>query len=203
MESATEEIPKQEEVIVEQEEISPEPIIEQESLPSNEVKAETVEITKEAEKRIIPHVEPRQIKINRFRFKNESDKSKLINIIKETIGNNITVKIDTNDNNLENKPDIILEDNGKVVGIINLLLCNHNDINVPEKHYIKLYFREFKDQELYNKIKGVLVNFFENFQHANNQTSPPSTGGNRKKRRVIRTHKRKHISKRKKTIRRR
>jgi hypothetical protein len=198
MDIAAEEIPEQEEVIPETTiEVNSEPTIVSKTMDTIEVEPETIEIS--GKEKILPHVEPQKIKYNRFRFKNDNNKSKLINTI-QNIKGNITVIIDDKETESQNKPDIILKENGEVIGKINLLLCDRRDANLPEKYYIKLYFREFKDQGFYDKIKETLVNFFENFQHVNNQSRPPTSGGNRKKRRnPIRTHKKRKMEKRKKT----
>jgi hypothetical protein len=172
-----------------------------ESNTSNEVEPDTIEISEEGKKRVLLYVEPQQNKFYRFRFKDEANKNKLIQKLQEILGTNITVDIDNKETDSQSKPDILIKENGNIIGKINLLLCDRRDANLPEKYYIKLYFREFKTLESMNKVKEGLKAFFENFQsNASNHTAIIQGGVKRTKRTPHKTYKkRKQIKRSRKT----
>ncbi len=140
--------------------------------PPKEIPAETIEI---ANKSIIAHLVPQESKFWHFTL-NGANKEQLTKILESIPEYRLTVEYGIP----QNTPDITLKMNGEVVGKIHLLLCDRRDANLPEKYYCKLYFYQFKNKELYSKVKTTLVNFFENFK--------PITGGKRSK---------KHVTKRK------
>jgi hypothetical protein len=167
-----------------------------------EVEPETIEISEQGKQKTLPYVEKQTNKFYRFRFKDEANKNKLIKKLQEILGTNITVDIDNKETDTQNKPDILLKENGEIIGKINLLLCDRRDANLPEKYYIKLYFREFKTPESMNKVKEELKAFFENFESATKNSINTLQGGVKiTKRTAHKTHKthkkRKHIKRRK------
>lgn len=122
-----------------------------------EIPPETVEIAKA---HIINHLKPQENKYWRFTFKNDLNTARLKSLIESIPEYNLTVDFETP----QNKPDIVLKQDGNIIGKINLLLCDRRDANLPEKYYCKLYFYHFKNPELYNAVKTAVVNFFENFK---------------------------------------
>lgn len=176
------------------------------SLESNipqteEVEPKTIEISEQGKQRVLPYVEPQKNKFYRFRFKDESNKNELINKLKSILGDNITVDIDNKETESQNKPDILIKENGEIIGKINLLLSDRRNANRPEKYYIKLYFREFKTPESMNKVKEGLKEFFEKFQSTNKAPANTQQGGiKRTKCGPSRTHKKhKQIKRSRKT----
>ncbi len=146
--------------------------------------AETIEISN---KSIIPHLVPQESKFWHFTL-NGANKEQLTKTLESIPEYRLTVEYGIP----QNTPDITLKMNGEVVGKIHLLLCDRRDANLPEKYYCKLYFYQFKNKELYSKVKTTLVNFFENFKSI--------TGGKRSKKHVtkrknkkmkVRTHRKK------------
>ena len=122
-------------------------------------KAETIEISEEAKKRILPHVQPQESKYYHFKFNSQSNIDKLTKVLQSVPNHNITATYGVP----KSSPDITLSENGQIIGKIHLLLCDRRDANKPEKYYVKLYFYHFKDTLLQNIIKNMLVSFFENF----------------------------------------
>jgi hypothetical protein len=162
-------------------------------IPSNsqkEVPAETIEISN---KNIINHLKPQENKYWHFTFKNEANKNQMTRVLQNIPGYNLTVEYGIP----VNSPDVTLKNNGETIGKIHLLLSDRRDANLPEKYYCKLYFYHFKNPELYQSVKTALVNFFENFKSNN------KTGGKRNKlHKKIKTHKKRPIYRRKKTLKR-
>ena len=154
--------------------------------PSKEIAPETIEI---ANKSIIPYLVPQESKFWHFTL-NPSNKERLTRILESIPEYRLTVEYGIP----QNTPDITLKMNGQIVGKIHLLLCDRRDANLPEKYYCKLYFYQFKNQELYNKVKSTLINFFENFKPMNS-----SKGGKRSKKHLTKRAKKVIKSHRKKT----
>ncbi len=158
----------------------------------NKTYAETIEIPNNG---VVSHLKPQETKNWRFSFKNEQDKNQLTKTLESIPGHRLTVEYDIK----TEKPDITLKnEEGKEVGIINLLLCDRRDVNLPEKYYCKIYFGKFTDPTLYEAVKTAVVNFFESINKPSNTQSV--TGGKRNKPR--RTHKKKRVVRRKKTLKR-
>jgi hypothetical protein len=122
--------------------------------------AETIEISEQAEKRILPHVKPQESKYNHFMFKDAKNTDRLTKLFETIPGHRITVKYGVP----QSTPDITLIEDDKVIGKIHLLLCDRRDANKPDKYYVKLYFYHFKDNSTMNIVKENLINFFENFE---------------------------------------
>jgi hypothetical protein len=137
-----------------------------------EIPAETIEITN---KSVLPYLIPRENKKWHFTL-NDTNKEQLTRVL-ESIPTLTVQYADKKDD-----AGITLQMNGEDVGKIHFLLCDRPNINLSEKYYCKLYFYEFKNQELYNKVKTSLINFFENFK----QTNATSMGGRRLKKRITR-----------------
>jgi hypothetical protein len=133
-------------------------IVESIPTPTNP-EAETVEISEEAKKRVLPYVEPQESKYHHFMFKDSRNTDKLTKVFENILGHTITVEYGIP----QSSPDITLTEGGNVIGKIHLLLCDRRDANKPEKYYIKLYFYHFKDSSVMNMIKEKLINFFEKF----------------------------------------
>lgn len=150
-----------------------------------EIQPEIVEISRD---HIINHLKPQENKYWRFSFKNESNTTRLKTLLQSIPEYNLTVDFETP----QNKPDIVLKQDGIIVGKINLLLCDRRDANLPEKYYCKLYFYHFKNPQLYEAVKAAAVNFFENFKG-------DVSGGKRK---THKKHKKRRITYKKKTIKR-
>jgi hypothetical protein len=121
--------------------------------------AETVEISEEAKKRVLPYVEPQESKYHHFMFKDSRNTDKLTKVFENSLGHNITVKYGIP----QSSPDITLSEGDNVIGKIHLLLCDRRDANKPEKYYIKIYFYQFKDSNVMSMVKEKLITFFENF----------------------------------------
>jgi hypothetical protein len=169
--------------------ISAEPEVEKPVEPVRNQKktyAETIEIQNNG---VVSHLKPQETKNWRFSFKNEQNKNQLTKTLESIPGHRLTVEYDIK----TEKPDITLKnEEGKEVGIINLLLCDRRDVNLPEKYYCKIYFGKFTDPTLYEAVKTAVVNFFESINN------PSVTGGKRNKPR--RTHKKRRVIRRKKTL---
>jgi hypothetical protein len=148
---------------------------------SKEIPAESIEIPKDG---IIQYLKPQENKYWHFMFKNEENQNELTNVLQNIPGYSLTVEYGIP----QNKPDITLKMNDEIVGKIHLLLCDRRDANLPEKYYCKLYFYHFKNQELYNTVKTVLINFFENFKSN-------KIGGKRKLYKKLKTQKKRKYSK--------
>jgi hypothetical protein len=156
---------------------------------TTELPAETIEI---ANKNIIKYLIPRKNKKTHFTL-DDINKNKLTSTLKRILGDNLTVEYaDKKDD-----PGVKLLMNGEVVGKIHFLLCDAPNVNLPEKYYCKLYFFQFKNQDLYDKVKSTLINFFENFNGQNN-----TSGGKRVKKRITKRRVAKLKSKKGKTIKR-
>jgi hypothetical protein len=156
-----------------------------ESAPPAEeyITPETIEITN---KSVIPYLIPRENKNWHF-ILNDANEKQLTEVLKIIPG--LTVKY------AEKKKDasITFKIDEEDVGKVHFLLCDRPSVNLPEKYYCKLHFYEFKNQELYNKVKTALINFFENFK----QTNATSMGGRSLKKRI--THRKNKRLQRKKT----
>ena len=152
--------------------------------------AETIEISNNG---VVNRLKPQERKNWRFTFKNEQDKNQLTETLESIQGLTVEYSI------AKDNADITLKMNGKEVGLINLLLCDRPNVNLSEKYYCKIYFGEFTDLDLYEKVKTAVVNFFKSINNkpSNNQSV---TGGKRNKPR--RTHKKRRVIRRKKTLKR-
>lgn len=165
----------------------------QEIVTQQEVPPETVEI---AEKNsILGAIEPQDNKYWHFRFKNEANQNKLTEVIQDIPGYNLTVEYGVP----QNTPDITIKQGDKTVGKIHLLLCDRRDANIPEKYYCKIYFYHFYDQTLFETVKAAIINFFERFRNA--KVPPKEQGGAKHRKRAHRTHKKRRVQRRKKTMR--
>ena len=157
-------------------------------LETGKVEPETIEIVNKAA--VLPYVKPQKSKFWHFEFTSPDNQNKLSNVLTSS-NDSLTVEY----GETQKSPDIMLKRGSDIVGKIHLLLCDRRDANLPEKYYIKLYFYDFVDNELYDNVKKNLINFFENFK-----SSAPQQGG-KKKRRHHRTMKKRRVN-RKKTHRR-
>ncbi len=156
---------------------------------SKGIQAENIEI---ANKNVIKYLIPRENKKTHFTL-DENNEKKLTSTLKSILGNELTVVY------ADKKKDpgmTLLMDNIEV-GKIHFLLCDAPNVNLPDKYYCKLYFYDFKNQDLYDKVKSILINFFENFNGQNN-----TSGGKRIKRHVTKRHITKRKSKKGKIIKR-
>ena len=135
---------------------------------SKEITAERIEI---ANKNVIQYLLPRENRKTHFTL-NDANIGKLTSTLESIPGYNLTVDYaDKKDD-----PGVTLLMNGETVGKIHFLLCDAPNVNLPDKYYCKLYFYEFKNQDLYDKVKSTLINFFENFNGQSN-----TSGGKRAK----------------------
>lgn len=157
-------------------------------LETGKVEPETIEIVNKAA--VLPYVKPQKSKFWHFEFTSPDNQNKLSNVLTSS-NDSLTVEY----GETQKSPDIMLKRGSDIVGKIHLLLCDRRDANLPEKYYIKLYFYDFVDNELYDNVKKNLINFFENFK------SSASQQGGKKKRRHHRTMKKRRVN-RKKTHRR-
>lgn len=157
-------------------------------LETGKVEPETIEIVNKAA--VLPYVKPQKSKFWHFEFTSPDNQNKLSNVLTSS-NDSLTVEY----GETQKSPDIMLKRGSDIVGKIHLLLCDRRDANLPEKYYIKLYFYDFVDNELYDNVKKNLINFFENFK------SNASQQGGKKKRRHHRTMKKRRVN-RKKTHRR-
>jgi hypothetical protein len=112
-----------------------------------------------------------------FRLKNKSDRQKLLRIVENasTIGP-ITASYDYG---RKYDTDIVIRkksdsNSSKPIGKIHLLLFDRRDRYNSEKYYIKLHFFQFANDELFDKVKQAVTQFF-------NSLSPTSESylGNR------------------------
>ena len=125
---------------------------------TEEVKPETIEIANK--KAVLRHVKPQEVKYWHFKFIDSRNTNQLTTLLQNIQGYRLTVEYGTP----VNTADIILKSEGEVVGKIHLLLCDRRDANLPHKYYTKLYFYQFKNNQLLQSVKTALVNFFENFK---------------------------------------
>lgn len=156
---------------------------------SKGINAENIEI---ANKNVIQYLVPRENKKTHFTL-DENNEKKLTSTLKSILGNELTVVYADK----KKDPGMTLLMDDEEVGKIHFLLCDAPNVNLPEKYYCKLFFYDFKDQDLYNKVKSTLINFFENFNGQNN-----TSGGKRVKRRITKRCVAKRKSKKGKTIKR-
>jgi hypothetical protein len=126
---------------------------------SNFLSHKSVEIGSPAKERILAKVQKQKNKYWHFQFKNDRD----LDNLKKTIENipNIPLTVIYNFEGQSHADVTLLQDNQEV-GKIHFLLCDRRNSNLPEKYYIKLYFFNFKDNELFNKVKEVVTNYFNN-----------------------------------------
>ena len=130
-----------------------------------EVKPITIEIANK--KAILRHVKPQESKYWHFKFSDPRHTNQMTNVLQNIQGYRITVEY----NFKLNTADIILKQQGEIVGKIHLLLCDKRDANLPNKYYCKLFFFHFKNNQLFQAVKTALVNFFENFKASHSKAS--------------------------------
>ena len=123
-----------------------------------EVKPVTIEIANK--KSVLRHVKPQESKYWHFKFSDPRYTNQMTNVLQNIQGYKLTVEYGVP----INTPDITLKIQGEVVGKIHLLLCDKRDANLPNKYYCKLYFYNFKNQQLFQAVKTAIVNFFDNFK---------------------------------------
>ena len=139
-----------------------------------------------------------------FYIKHEQDRQRLIEMLKDTYGERLTVQMDdpmgqhTSD---YEKNDIHLRLDNQEAGEIQFLLCNVPDIGTPSKYYIHVYLQKFLDEAFFTHVQSVLPRFFQSITP---HSSAPSLS-HRKKRthsarpiRVFHKTKKSHMQKRKK-----
>jgi len=129
-----------------------------------DIDAVTVEIPRD---NIISYLKPQISKYWRFMFKNDDDKNKLQKAIEDISDSNFVVEF----NIKQDTPDITIKHKDNIIGKINLLLCDRRDANLPEKYYCKLYFYQFKNKVLFQKVKYTVVDFFNDFKLRRNAIS--------------------------------
>jgi hypothetical protein len=187
-----EEIPELEETQQVDDIISSEPLPPA-NLATGKVEPETIEIINKAA--VLPYVVPQKSKFWHFQFKDANNQNELTKLLQSIPEFGLTVEY----GETQKSPDITLKDaqTQDIVGKIHLLLCDRRDANLPEKYYVKLYFYDFKSNQLYDAVKSKLTGFFENFKPvaANTQL------GGRKRSKKHRTMKKRRVN-RKKTHRR-
>ena len=178
-------------------EVEPEPKEEPSNLKTTKngkVKPETIEIQNKST--VLLYVESQPVRVKHFQFKSDNDTKQLTAVLESIPG--LTVKYST----VRDNPYITLTKGDELVGKIHFLYYNEN---TPEDRYIKLYLFDFVDPDLYNIVKNKLVKFFENF------TASKQLGGRKKSHRKackprkpcsLRTHKKKRVIHRKKTLKR-
>ena len=171
--------------------ISEEPAVNNSKQTEEEIPAETIDFSKE---NITNNLKPQENKFWRFTFKSSENTNSFKNAIEKIPELSLTVNFEIK----QNTPDVTIKQGENEVGKINLFLCDRRDANLPEKYYCKVYFYHFKDQKIYQAVKTAVINFFDNFKSNNktNNNTSMKTGGRRK---MIRTYKKKHIIRRKKT----
>ena len=194
------EIPEQEEQKTEQMVISSEsPELEEQKsfnskiINNGKVKPETIEIINKTN--ILPYVTSQNPRNKHFKFNNDNDTLQLTSVLESIPG--LTVEYNT----IRDKPYISLIKNNELVGKIHFLYYNENK---PEDKYIKLYLFDFVDSDFHNRVKDILVKFFENFKPFHIQ------GGNKqkqdkkyyKKNKTQKIQKKRYTIRRKKTLRR-
>jgi hypothetical protein len=157
-------------------------------LETGKVEPETIEIVNKTA--VLPYVKPQKSKFWHFEFISPGHQKNLSNVLTSS-NDGLTVEY----GETQKSPDITLKRGSEIVGKIHLLLCDRRDANLPDKYYIKLYFYDFVDTDLYNNVKKTLIDFFENFK------SNALQQGGKKKRRHHRTMKKRRMN-RKKTHRR-
>jgi hypothetical protein len=133
-----------------------------------EVKPETVHI-RTNEKVILRHVKPQDIKYWHFKFSDPRHTNQLTNVLQNIRESRLTVEYSFK----LNTADIILKQQGEIVGKVHLLLCDKRDANLPSKYYCKLFFFHFKNNQLFQAVKTTLVNFFENFKASQKRVLRP------------------------------
>jgi hypothetical protein len=172
-----------------------EPVIQEKEDKLNEnivskPKPETIEI--QAKNKVLPYVEPQENKYWHFKF-NDINQNQLTTLLENIPGYIFTVTYGIP----QNSPDILLSTENEIVGKIHLLLHDRRDRGVKNKYYIKLYFYDFKNQDIYETVKNVLVDFFENFKPIRKVHSSSLKRVNKH-----RTYKKKKQTNKKRTIRR-
>jgi hypothetical protein len=108
--------------------------------------------------KLLKLVKPQSKKYWHFTFIRDSDKQNFKRMLESVPGYNLTAEYDER----KDKADIILKDNGKIVGKIHLLLSDRVDIGKTKEYYIKVFLFHFNDQQLFNQIKSKIIRFFEN-----------------------------------------
>lgn len=145
------------------------------------VKADTIEISREATQNILNNVEKQPSKYWHFQFKNAKDKDDFTAAITTAV-EGLTVEY----NEKQNTPDITLLLKGQPVGKIHLLLCDRRDTNNKSKYYCKIHFYHFTDPNIYSAVKAAVVNYFEGFKSSqarpNPDANPTMSAGKRKRR---------------------
>jgi hypothetical protein len=187
------EIPELEETQIVDDIVSAEPLPPT-NLETGKVEPETIEIVNKAA--VLPYVVPQKSKFWHFQFKDVNNQTELTKVLESIPEFGLTVEY----GDTQKSPDITLKDRNTqdIVGKIHLLLCDRRHANLPEKYYVKLYFYDFKDNQLYDAVKSKLTNFFENFKPI---TSNSAQQGGKKRSKKHRTMKKRRVN-RKKTHRR-
>lgn len=140
--------------------IQVEELVNQNELVSqNEIKPkpETIEI-KHKEK-VLPYVIPQENKYWHFKF-NDANQNQLTLFLQNIPGYQFTVSY----GEAQNSPDITLSDETDIMGKIHFLLSDRRDKGNKSRYYIKLYFYDFKNQQIFDTVKNNLINYFENFK---------------------------------------
>lgn len=118
---------------------------------------ESVEIASPAKERILSKVRKQHNKYWHFQFKNDRDLDALKSKLESVSNLNVMYNFEG-----QNKADVTLLKDDKEVGKIHFLLCDRRDSNLPAKYYVKLYFFNFTDEDILNKVKEVVSDYFNN-----------------------------------------
>jgi hypothetical protein len=118
--------------------------------------ADTIEINHP--QAIFPHIEaypetsPKQ---HHFRFKHQSERTKLIQTWSQT---DITVEFNESG---KNNVDVTLSQGDRTIGKIQFIHFDRRDRSIRSKHYVKLYLYQFEDRAMLEQAKQIMRVFFE------------------------------------------
>lgn len=118
--------------------------------------ADTIEINHP--QAIFPHIEaypetsPKQ---HHFRFKHQSERTKLIQTWSQT---DITVEFNESG---KNNVDVTLSQGDRTIGKIQFIHFDRRDRSIRSKHYVKLYLYQFEDRAMLEQAKQIMRTFFE------------------------------------------
>jgi hypothetical protein len=118
--------------------------------------ADTIEINHP--QAIFPHIEaypetsPKQ---HHFRFKHQSERTKLIQTWSQT---DITVEFNESG---KNNVDVTLSQGDRTIGKIQFIHFDRRDRSIRSKHYVKVYLYQFEDRAMLEQAKQIMRTFFE------------------------------------------
>ena len=123
--------------------------------------------------KLFSRIQPQEKKYWHFKFSNAVDGEALKQAIEHMEG--VTGVTATYNYGGQKHPDIHITRNMDTIGKIHFLHFDRRDRGIKSKYYVKIYFFEFTDATMFEKIKQIVIQFFNELRDRTPARSVKST----------------------------